>query len=141
MKKIFLFVFTLALIFPSTTFAIEPNEEIVPYGAGEWDVLLDGSIYASTTGTKAPSVTSGGGDIRVCTSGIDPRNSINVNMSKTSGTPITNFFFVNNNSTESALICLPKFDIRPYVDSTGKVNLNFTVSGVKPDVIRIVVED
>lgn len=140
MKKIFLFVFTLALIFPSTSFAIEPNQEVTPYTEG-WQVLLDGSLYASTTGNKAPSVTSGGGDIRVCTSGIDPYNSVNINMSKTSGTPITNFFFVNGGSTESSYVCLKKFDIRPYVDSNGKVNLNFTASGINPDVIRIVVED
>jgi len=62
-------------------------------------------------------------------------------MSKTSGTPITNFLFVNNKSTESSYVCFQKFDIRPYVDSNGKVDLTFTASGINPDVIRIVVED
>jgi len=59
-------------------------------------------------------------------------------MSKTSGTPITKFYFAYTSGTE--LMCLP-FNIRSYVDSNGKVDLTFTVSAKNPDVIRIVIED
>jgi len=141
MKKIFLFVFVLALIFPSATFAIEPNQEVTPYTEG-WQVLLDGSLYVSTTGTKTPTVTSGGGDLQVCIGGVDAGNTINFSVVKAStGQIITHLFDVNTSSTASGYKCLPKFDVRPYVNSNGKLDLYVTAKGRYNDVIRIAIED
>lgn len=139
MKKILLFVLMLVLIAPSSSFANE--SEVVPYGAGEWDLLLDGLVYASTTGTKISGITSGGGDLRVCASGVDPHNIVNVGVFKTSGTSIIGLSFVNSGSTELAYSCLPKFNVSSYVDSNGKLDIYLIVKGNNPDTIRLVVED
>ncbi|MEZ7172625.1 hypothetical protein [Sporosarcina sp. OR05] len=118
------------------------NEQVVPYGAGEWDTLLDGSLYVSTTGTSTPTVTSGGGDLRVCIGGVDAGNTINFSVVKASTKQIiVHLFDVNTGSTESEYKCLPKFDVRPYVDSNGKFDLYVTAKGRYSDVIRIVIED
>lgn len=141
MRKVLLFVLVFVLMTPSVIFASE-TEQVVPYGAGEWDTLLDGSFYVSTTGTKTPTVTSGGGDIRVCLGGVDPGNIINFSVVKAStGNTIVNLFDVNNGSTESEYKCLNKLDVRPYVDSNGKLDLYITAKGKYNDVIRIVIED
>lgn len=141
MKKLLL-VLTFALMMPSVIFASELNEQ-VPYGAGTWDTLLDGSFYVSTTGTKTPTVTSGGGDLRVCIGGVDPSNLINFSVIKASTGQIITHLFADNTtgSTETEYACLPKFDVRPYVGSNGKLDLYVTAKGKYNDVIRIAIED
>lgn len=142
MKKILLLILVFGLMTPSVIFASEINEQVVPYGAGEWDTLLDGRYYVPTTGTETSTVTSGGGDLRVCIGGVDSGNTMNFSVVKAStGQIITYLFDTNSGSTESAYECLPKFDVRPYVDSNGKLDLYVTAKGKYDDAIRITIED
>lgn len=162
MKK-FLLVLTFVLMTPSVIFASELDEEVlygigepgeevlygagdleeeVLYGAGEWDVLLDDHFFALTTGIKTPTVTSGGGDLQVCIGGVEPGNLVNFSLVKSTGQIIT-YLFADNTSgtTESEYKCLPKIDVRPYVNSNGKFDLYLTAKGTYSDAIRITIKD
>lgn len=62
----------IALLVPKSAFA----DEITPFAPGEWDTILDQDYTLSSTEKSTPIVDSGGGDLRVCFSGVNSNNSI-----------------------------------------------------------------
>lgn len=139
LKTLFL---TLVLIFtiPLTTLA----NDFEPYGAGEWDLIYDKNITATSSGTNTTTLTSGGGDIRVCISGVEPGNSIDLRFYTSAGKLINPVMFASNTgSSPSSYACLKKVDVRPYVNSNGKVQLYLkaTSKNRSSDTVRIVIED
>lgn len=138
--KIFIFILMLVFVIPTSTLA----SEFTPYGAGEWDLIYDSQILVTSSGTNTSTVTSGGGDIRVCISGVEHGNLITAQFYISTGNAILPGMFVTNNSgSPSAYECLSKIDVRPYVDSTGKVKLYLKVvsKNQSSDIVRIVIED
>jgi hypothetical protein len=137
--RMFLFVLILALIVPSSTFA---NESVM-YGPGEWDVIYNNFVTATSSGANTSTFTSGGGDIRVCIESVNPGNIVTSQFFTSSGAILPGMSYVNNNSTQSPYTCFSKIDVRPYTDSNGKVNLYLktTSKNQSSDTIRLVVED
>lgn len=137
--KMLFFTLILALTVPTSTFA----SESVIYGPGEWDVIYNNYITATSSGTNTSAFTSGGGDIRVCIEGVNPGNIVTSQFFTSSGGILPSMSQVNNGSTQSAYVCFPKIDVRPYVDSNGKVNLYIktTSKNQSSDSVRLVVED
>ena len=62
-------------------FANEKNGLVSPLGAVEWDVLLNSEygVYESRLVATRP-VNSGGGDLRICMSGVNAGNTITVDV-------------------------------------------------------------
>lgn len=58
------------------------TNEITPLGAGAWDTILtsDYTVYSSPSVTRTRTVLSGGGNIRVCLSGVNTGNRISVQV-------------------------------------------------------------
>lgn len=144
MKKLynfrtFLFVLILVLIIPSSTFA----KQSVMYGPGEWDVIYNNYVTATSSGTNTSTFTSGGGDIRLCIESVNPGNVITSQFFTSSGGIFPTMSAVNSGSTTSTYSCFGKIDVRPFTDSNGKVNLYLKVisENQTSDAIRLVVED
>lgn len=133
--------FTLLFAFsiPISTLA----NEIVPYGPGEWDVIYSKTITATSSGTNTSTVTSGGGDIRACISGVEYGNSVNLQFYTSTGSILPLMSIFNNNGSPSTYHCFEKIDVRPYVNSSGKVNLYLKVvsKNRSSDNVYIVIED
>ena len=142
--KIVLLFSVLLLAFPFSTSATEldNNDNITPYGAGEWDTIADGFFDITTTSQTLHTFTSGGGDLRICIASVDPLNSVYLNVYTTSGINVAPLFFKNDDaSTVSPEMCLPKFSVAPYVNSNGKVNLYIKGNAKKNDTIVLKIQD
>ncbi|WP_394189515.1 hypothetical protein [Paenisporosarcina quisquiliarum] len=137
--RMFLFILILALTVPSSTFA---NESVM-YGPGEWDVIYNTSVTATIYGTSTSTFTSGGGDVRLCIESVDPGNTVNSHFVTPSGSVLPVMSYTNTGSTQGSYFCFGKIDVRPYTDSTGKVNLYLrtTSKNQSSDAVRLVVED
>lgn len=143
LKAVLLFcVLLLALPFSTSATELGNNDNITPYGAGEWDNIAYGFFDLSTTPKTLHTFTSGGGDLRICLASVDPLNSIYFNIYTTSGINVAPLFFKNYDaSTVSEEMCLPKFSVAPYVNSDGKVNLYITGNAQKNDTIVLKIQD
>ncbi|MDW0110947.1 hypothetical protein [Sporosarcina aquimarina] len=145
MKKIFCFKITfLTLLLAFTIHTSTLANELETYGAGEWDVIYDRNITVTSSGTNTSTITSGGGDIRVCISGIEARNNFNFQFFTSTGKAVLPTMFLANTSNKPSVYdCLPKIDIRPYVNSNGKVNLYLRLKSqnISSDSVRVVIED
>lgn len=71
--KTIIFALTAMLLIPTSTFASGPE-----LGPGEWDTILisDYTVYDYPSVTKTRTVLSGGGNVRVCLSGVNSGNKI-----------------------------------------------------------------
>lgn len=141
--KSFLLICVFTLIVPFSVFADE-IESVEPLGAGTWDQIYYSPMTVGTSVTRTSSFTSGGGDIRVCVENVDIGNKISFQFAKTSGSAVGPSYVYDNvkGSTISPYFCFPKLDVRPYVDSTGKVSLQLTANGIKSsDIVVVEVED
>ncbi|MYL36170.1 hypothetical protein GLW05_21680 [Pontibacillus yanchengensis] len=71
--KTIIFALTVMLLIPTSTFASGPQ-----LGPGEWDTILisDYTVYDYPAVTKTRTVLSGGGNVRVCLSGVNSGNKI-----------------------------------------------------------------
>ncbi|WP_173918991.1 hypothetical protein [Halobacillus sp. Marseille-Q1614] len=147
MKKIKLLGLLLIsiMVFPSSGLATPTT-----LGAGEWDTILDTSITATSSGARTPIVYSGGGDLRVCVSGIQPYNDVRLLLYSDNGSGDSVDDFVPprmtyyNNSTVSPLFCFNKVDARPHVDgSNNKAEFYLKVYSLvnSSDTVRVVIQD
>lgn len=138
-KKIVI-AFTLVVSIPSSVFA----SGFTPLGAGSWDTVLSGNFTATSSKSKTPTFTSGGGDLRVCMSGVDPNNNVKLYLRKSNGTLIPpEMAWGNSSSSPSAYYCFSPIDMRPHVGSNGTVDLYLEMhSQIKSsDTVYIKVED
>lgn len=133
--KMLFFTLILVLTVPTSIFA----SELETYGAGEWDTIFDKNVTATSSGTNTSTFTSGGGDIRVCISGVEHGNNVEFQFYTSSGPILPHMFSSNNSGSPSAYACLPKIDMTPY----GQVNLYLKVTSKNrsSDTVRIVVQD
>lgn len=72
--------FIAVLMIPTSTFAADGT--VGPLGAGEWDTILisDYTVYDYPGVTKTRTVLSGGGNVRVCLSGVNSGNRITAEL-------------------------------------------------------------
>lgn len=136
-------IFTLALPLSSFADEVKPAETVEPLGAGTWDQIYYGSLNVGTSKTTTGNFTSGGGDIRICVQGVDIGNKISFQFERASGAVGPPFVYDNQlGSSVGSDFCFPKLDVRPYVDSSGKLTLNLAANGLKSsDTVWVRVED
>ncbi len=134
-----------ATIIPTIVFASE-NNEIEPLGAGEWDGLLNSEygIYASRWVTTRP-VNSGGGDIRVCMSGVNAGNTITVNIYEqdisSDDTVRTDIEFKGPKTGTSEKTCSSNIDVEKYVDGDF-AEIYLKMKGkLESDTVRVYIDD
>lgn len=142
MKKIkgFILALLITAISPSAVFADSPT----PAGAGVWDLLLAKSYTVSSSGTNSATVTSGGGDVRVCASGIESGNNVSFQFySTTKGAIGVVHIIANANASPSEFVCAPKDNIAKYVDSNGKANVYVKMysNNLSSDTIYLEIQD
>ncbi|WP_430786992.1 hypothetical protein VBD025_15285 [Virgibacillus flavescens] len=120
MKKFRLITLTLfiALLIPTSTFASTTGPQ---YGAGDWDTILGSNYEIATSTTKTTRVVnSGGGDARICITGINAGNGISFDLysdNPYSDEQIQGFSFFNDAPSGTASRwCTGKIDVRPYKD-------------------------
>ncbi len=79
-KQILIGVAAVIFLNPTSAFATEGT--VSPLGAGEWDTILisDYTVYDHPSVTKTRTVLSGGGNVRVCMSGVNSGNKITVEL-------------------------------------------------------------
>ncbi len=116
---------------------------IIPFAAGAWDTIYDKNIAVSSGSTNTTTVTSGGGDIRICSSGINAGNHISAQVYTSGGSRIYPFNFFNNTGGVSPYACSGKIDVRSYVGSDNKVKLYVKLTSLShsSDTIRFVIQD
>lgn len=132
-----------ATLVPTLVFA---SEEPTTYGAGEWDVLLESEygIYASRW-VSTRQVNSGGGDLRVCMSGVNEGNTVTVDVYEADvandDTVKTGITFKGPSSGTSSKACSSNIDVDKFVDS-GYAEIYLKMKGKKEsDTVRAYIED
>lgn len=125
-SKVLLVALVLVFLVPVSAFAEtgtepEPLTDIDTYGAGVWDTILNQNMTVATSpGTSTSTVTSGGGDVRICVKGINAGNQMKFQFYIPGYGPINPVIYLESDPSE---LCPPKIDVRPYVNSNGKVSL------------------
>ena len=91
-----------------------------------WQTILSGNYTATSSGSKTTIAYSGGGDIRLCVSGIDANNNVTFYFYSDNGSagselipPIGGYGYAANSSGPSPYFCFPSIDVRPYVDGSN----------------------
>ena len=130
-----------ATLVPTMVFASENTEPPPVLGPGEWDGLLDSEygVYSSRW-VSTREVNSGGGDLRVCVSGVNSGNTITVNVYEadvaSDDTVKTGLTFTSANKT-----CSPNLDVEGYVDS-GYAEIFLKLKGkATSDTVRVYIDD
>ena len=116
MKKFLLS--TLVLLFglltiPSVSLASEDIQK-----ASGWQTILNQSLYATSYWKNTSTATSGGGNLQLCVSGINPYNEVHVNLySDDAGSDdrlvLPRYHFYNSGNTSE--FCTTIY-AEPYVD-------------------------
>ncbi|MFD2618453.1 hypothetical protein [Terrilactibacillus laevilacticus] len=113
--------FLMLLSIPSVSFA---SEQPPLNGAGEWDIIYQGTINAN--GGRTPIAYSGGGDVRVCINGVNAYNYVSLRLYSDNGSgdsvddpvlPEMNYW--NSNSTQTTRFCFSKIDADFYKDGSN----------------------
>lgn len=135
-----------AAIVPTMVIASENIDEPPQNGPGEWDVLLNSEygIYASRW-VATRQVNSGGGDLRVCMSGVNAGNTVTVDVYEADvsndDTVKTGLKFTGPSSGTSSKACSAKLDVEKYVDS-GYAEIYLKMKGTATsDTVRVYIED
>lgn len=119
--KALLVALVLVFLVPISAFAeTEPLSDVDINGAGVWDTLLNQNITVTPSGNNTSTVTSGGGDVRICVRGINAGNQVKFQFYIPGYGPILPVIYLESDPSE---LCPPKIDVRPYVNSNGKVSL------------------
>lgn len=122
--KVLLVALVLVFLVPISAFAeteTEPLSDVDTYGAGVWDTLLNQNITVTPSGNNTSTVTSGGGDVRICVKGINAGNQMKFQFYIPGYGPINPVMYLESDPSE---LCPLKIDVRPYVvNSDGKVSL------------------
>ena len=124
---------------------------VTPLGAGTWDTILDQNVTATSSGGRTSIAYSGGGDIRICASGVNVANSVDfyVYSDNGSGDSVDDYVppkrnIINAQSSSSTLVCFPKIDARSYVDgSNNKAEFYVKVysRNDSSDTVRVIIQD
>jgi hypothetical protein len=131
--KTFIFALAAVLLIPTSAFASTGDTDasdsdtgdtnvgdIVIYGAGDWDTILSADYEVSKSVTiKTRTVLSGGGDLRVCMSGVNKGNIIDWTLwdeDIISDDKISSGSFSWYESGTSPKQCTNKIDVRAYKD-------------------------
>lgn len=138
MKKKFrsiIFGLVAILMIPMSAFA----SDVEPMGAGEWDILLNKSYSLTPGSVKTTDVlTSGGGDVRYCVSGVNAGNEVEVKLyNLKSDRVVLVSAFITSQSGER---CTGKIDARPFVEGS-KAKFYLTMTTKKSDTVTIKFED
>lgn len=127
-----------AILVPTMVFASEDPPQL---GPGEWDVLLNSEygVYSSRW-VSTRQVNSGGGDLRVCMSGVNSGNTVTVDIYEAD---VSNDDTVKTGLkfTDSTKACSSNIDVEKFVDS-GYAEIYLKMKGVKEsDTVRVYIED
>ena len=137
-----------AILIPTMVFANEKNDLVSPLGVGKWDVLLNSEygVYASRWVATRP-VNSGGGDLRICMSGVNTGNTITVdvfeedlNFNDTVKTGIT-FKGPSTGTGTSSKTCSANMDVEKYVDGDFAEIFLKMKGKLESDTVRVYIED
>lgn len=135
-----------ATLVPTIVFANTSAEEPPQFGPGEWDGLLDSEygIYSSRW-VATRQVNSGGGDLRICMSGVKPGNTITVNVYEAdvaaNDTVKTGLTFDGPSSGSSTKTCSANLDVEKYVDGDYAEIFLEMKGKVTSDTVRVYIED
>jgi hypothetical protein len=127
-----------ATLVPTMVFA---SEEPPMDGPGEWDGLLNSEygVYSSRW-VSTRQVNSGGGDLRVCVSGVNSGNTVTVNVYEAdvaaNDTVKTGLTFTSATKT-----CSANIDVEKYVDG-GYAEIFLQLKGKdESDTVRVYIDD
>ena len=146
MKKIVMAVAIAAILIPTMVFANEKNGLVSPLGAGEWDVLLNSEygVYESRWVATRP-VNSGGGDFRICMSGVNAGNTITVDVFEEdlifNDTVKTGITFKGPSTGTSSKTCSANMDVVKYVDGDFAEIFLKMKGKLESDTVRVYIED
>ena len=135
-----------AILIPTMVFANEKNGLVSPLGAGEWDVLLNSEygVYESRLVATRP-VNSGGGDLRICMSGVNAGNTITVDVFEEdlafNDTVKTGITFKGPSTGTSSKTCSANMDVEKYVDGDFAEIFLKMKGKLESDTVRVYIED
>lgn len=138
------FAIFVALLIPTSAFA---NTGSPVYGPGEWDTILisDYTVKTYPSETTTRTVLSGGGNLRVCMSGVNSGNEIIAELKSEDGlfdATVDYIHFSWFNSGSSPKLCSGSIDVSSYKDGDyAEFYLNMQGLYVSSDTVTVYIED
>ncbi|WP_186576316.1 hypothetical protein [Aquibacillus kalidii] len=131
MYRLFKIIFSIFLILVLLSPNFLSASELIQFGAGDWDTVYSDSLTATTETKHTGIFYSGGGNIRICVSGVNSGSVLSLTLYETdAGYPTNNdtqIGYINQITNRSSKICLPADNV--YTDgSNGKAEVYLSYS-------------